>query len=133
MAFPVDIEYVKRTEAKLGRKLPLGYVVKMCNNNGGELRAGPDHWNLYSIFDESDKKRLKRTCNNIVRETKAAKEWADFPENAVAIASNGSGDQLILLPEPSSDRFSDAVYWWDHETGEVEKVGDDFVELIEDD
>lgn len=132
MAFPLDIEYVKRTEAKLGRKLPLGYVAKMCRENGGELRAGPDHWNLYPIFDDSDKKRLKRTCNDIVRETRAAKEWTDFPEQAVAIAGNGGGDQLVLLADRSSDRLDDAVYWWDHETGEVEKIADDFADLVTD-
>jgi hypothetical protein len=129
MPFPLDIQFVKRAEAKLGRKLPLGYIAKMCRDNGGEVRTGTDGWWLFPILEDSDKKRLKRTCNDIVRETTTAKEWPDFPPDAVAIGHNGGGDKLILLPETGSDRFADAVYWWDHETGEVNKVADDFAEL----
>lgn len=130
MAFPLDIQMVKRAEAKLGRKLPLGYVVKMCRDNGGEVNAGPDHWFLYPIFDDSDRKRLKRTCNDIIRETDAARKWTDFPPPALAIGSNGGGDQLVLLADPESDRYADAVYWWDHETGDLKKVADTFEELL---
>ena len=132
MAFPLDIEFVKRVEANLGRKLPLGYVVRMSRENGGGVIAGPDHWGLYPIFDDSDRKRLKRTCNDIVRETASAREWPDFPPEALAIGDNGGGDHLVLLPDPQSDRFADAVYWWDHETGGLEKVADDFEELSDD-
>jgi hypothetical protein len=129
MAFPLDIQFVKRTEAKLGRKLPLGYVAKMCRDNGGEVATGTDHWSLYPIFDDSDRKRLKRTCNDIVRETASAREWPDFPPEALAIGNNGGGDQLVLLADPQSDRYADAVYWWDQETGELNKVADAFEEL----
>ena len=117
MAFPVDIQFVERTEAKLGRKLPLGYVVKMCHANGGEVRTCTDSFRLYPIFDDSDKKHLKRTCNDVIRETASAQEWPDFPANALAIGDNGGGDKLVLLAEGESERYSDAIYWWDHETG----------------
>ena len=132
MPFPVDIQLVKRAEEKLGRKLPLDYVVRVRRENGGEVAAGPDTWNLYPIFDDSDRNRLKRTCNDIVRETLSAREWADFPPDAVAIASNGGGDQLVFVADPTSDRFRDEVYWWDHETGELHKVADTFEELAAD-
>jgi hypothetical protein len=124
MAFPLDIQFVKRTEVKLRRKLPLGYVAKMCRDNGGEVATGTDHWWLYPIFDDSDRKRLKRTCNDIVRETAQAREWPDFPAEALAIRNNGGGDQLVLLADPETDRYADAVYWWDHETGELDKVAE---------
>ena len=129
MAFPVDIELVKRAEVKLSRKLPLGYVAKMCQHNGGEVATGTDSWDLFPIFDDSDKKRLKRTCNDIVRETQVAREWRGFPDCALAIGANGCGDKLVLLPDPNSDRFADAVQWWDHETGALNKVSDDFADL----
>lgn len=129
MAFPLDIQFVKRAEAKLGRKLSLGYVAKMCRNNGGEVATGTDHWWLYPIFDDSDRKRLKRTCTDIVRETASARKWPDFPAEALAIGSNSCGDRLIILGDPEIDRYADAVYWWDHETGELSKVADDFEEL----
>jgi len=129
MGFPVDIQFVKRAEAKLGRKLPLGYVAKMCRNNGGGVTAGPDCWYLYPIFDDSDRKHLKRTCNDIARETASAREWPDFPSNALAIGHNGGGDLLVLLTQADTDRYGDAVYWWDHETGELNKIADAFEEL----
>ena len=133
MPFPIEMELVKRTEAKVGCKLPLGYVAKMCQANGGSIVAGTDSWELDPIFDESDRRRLKRTCNDIVRGTKAAREWPGFPENALAIGSNGGGNLLVLLADPASDRYADAVYWWDHETDELNKVADDFSELEEED
>jgi SMI1 / KNR4 family (SUKH-1) len=128
MEFPLDIQFVKCTEAKLGRKLPFGYVAKMCRDNSGEVATGTDHWWLYPIID-SDRKRLKRTCNDTVRENASAREWPDFPPEALAIANNGGGDQLVLLADQQSDRYADAVYWWDHETGELNKVADGFAEL----
>jgi hypothetical protein len=131
MPFPVDIEMVKRTEAKLGRALPAGYVAKMRRANGGSVRTQIDTWQLHPIFDDSDKTRLKRTCNDIVRETDQNKNRPDFPTEAVAIGANGGGDLLVILPASTPDRFADAVYWWDHETGEIEKVADDFDELRE--
>lgn len=129
MAFQLDQSLVKRAEAKLGRKLPFGYVAAMCTNNGGEVETGPDYWSLFPIFDDTERTRLKRTCNDIVRETIAARRWAGFPVDAVAIGSNGTGDKLVFLAEPGTDRYSDAVYWWDHETGEVNQVADAFEEL----
>jgi hypothetical protein len=131
MPFPVDIALVKRAEAKLGRKLPASYARKMCVNNGGEVVTGSDSWSLYPIFDDSDKKRLKRTCIDIVRETKTASEWRGFPPEALAIGANGCGDKLVVLADPGSDRYADAVYWWDHETGDLNKVADDFSEFID--
>jgi hypothetical protein len=131
MPFPLDIALVKRTEAKLGRRLPLGYLVKMCRENGGAVVIGTDAWSLYTIFDDSDKKRLKRTCNDIIRETASARKWPDFPPDAVAIGDNGGGDILILLADPETTRYADAVYRWDHETGEVHKLADAFEELAE--
>jgi hypothetical protein len=129
MAFPLDIQFVVRAESKLGRKLPRGYVAKMCQDNGGEVPTGTDSWRLYPIFDDSDKKRLKRTCNDIIRETTVAREWPAFPPGAIAIGYNGGGDKLVLLAAPTAERFGDEVYWWDHETGELIKVADDFDEL----
>jgi hypothetical protein len=66
-----------------------------------------------------------------VRETRKIREWSNFPPDAVAIASNGTADQLIFLPKAeSANELSPAVFWWDHETGEVHKVADDFAEMV---
>ncbi len=129
MPFPLDIRFVKRAEEKLGRKLPQGYVAKMCLANGGKVATGTDEWNLYPIFDDSDRKMLKRTCNNIIRETASASSWPDFPADALAIGGNGCGDQLVFLADPESDRFAETVYWWDHETGTLNRVSESFERL----
>lgn len=101
----------------------------MCRNNGGEVAVGTDYFDLYPILDSSDRKRLARTCNNIVRETAYANERARFPKGAVAIGDNGTGDKIVFLPDQTDLRYADAVYWWDHETGELELVADAFEEL----
>ena len=129
MAFPLDIQFVKRAEAKLGRKLPLGYVARMCRENGGDVATETDSWLLFPIFDDSDKKRLKRTCNDIIRETTSSRDWPEFPPEAIAIGNNGGGDKLVFLADPESDRYADAVYWWDHETGELNRVVEAFEDL----
>jgi hypothetical protein len=134
MPFPVDIEFIKRTEEKLGVKFPPSFRLRMSKSNGGDARTSiggwDEYWQLNPFFDTSDKTRLKRTCNDIVRETKSANDWPDFPPEAVAIGANGGGDLLILLPDSDDpSRLQDAVFWWDHETGEVEKIADDFDEI----
>ncbi len=129
MPFPLDHKFVQQAQQKLGRVLPLGYVARMCRNNGGEVAVGTDYFDLYPILDSSDRKRLARTCNNIVRETAYANERARFPKGAVAIGDNGTGDKIVFLPDQTDLRYADAVYWWDHETGELELVADAFEEL----
>jgi len=102
----------------------------MAKANGGDVQTPPDAWVLYPIFDTSDKKRLKRTCNDVVRETQSAKEWPDFPPDAVAIGANGGGDQLVFIPQTDApELLGHEVYWWDQETGEVHKVEDDSGDL----
>jgi len=129
MPFPVDIKYVNDAETKLGVKFPASFVVRMTRNNGGDVKTQSDLWRLYPFLDMSDRKRLKRTCNDVVLETRNARDWSGFPEEAVAIGANGGGDQLVLLPRPDAPDTLGPIYWWDHETGELNKVCDDFDEL----
>ena len=91
MPFPIEHRFVQQAQEKLGRALPLGYVARICRNNGGEVPVGTDVFNLFPILDSSDRKRLTRTCNDIVRETASAQEWPDFPPGALAIGDNGTG------------------------------------------
>jgi hypothetical protein len=45
------------------------------------------------------------------------KDWADIlPGGCIAIADNGGGDLLVLIPG------EDDVQFWDHETGELSGV-----------
>lgn len=127
MPFPIEMKFVERAEGKLNKKLPLDYIVKMCRDNGGTIGKGDECWFLYPIFDDSDKKRLKRTCNDIVYETtRMIRDWSNFPSEAIVIGDNGCGDKLILLPKEGQQRYDETLYWWDHETGEVFVVHETF-------
>jgi hypothetical protein len=127
MPFDLNEEYVVQTEAKLGAVLPASYRRAMMVANGGEVATEDEDWFLYPILDSFDKKRIARTYNDIVSETTSYASWPQFPANAVAIADNGSGDQLVFLR--AGNRFEPAVYIWAHETGDLNKVAEDFAEL----
>lgn len=132
MPFPLDEKYITETENELGVIFPDKFKSKMMQENGGELMTEDDDWNLYPFFDKSDKKRISRTCNHIGLETKQAKNWGNFPSNGIAIASNGSGDHLVLLPtKENNGKLSDEIFTWYHETGKTEKVANMIDELMD--
>ena len=121
MPFPVAEQFIAETERKLGVSFPTAFRTRMSRNNGGELLTDEDDWQLHPVFDTSDRKRLSRTSNDIVRETASAREWHGFPAEAVAIAANGSGDRLVLLPTtPGSTALQPQPFIWLHETGEIQ-------------
>ena len=51
----------------------------------------------------------------------SAKEWTGFPDNAIAIAEDGSGDYLVILYQ-GENPIDNHVYHWYHETGEVSRA-----------
>ena len=120
MPFPVAEQFIIETERKLGVSFPDAFRARMSSNNGGELSTAEDDWQLYPFFDTSDRKRLSRTSNDIVRETASARQWRGFPAEAVAIAANGSGDQLVFIPTPGSTTLQPQPFIWLHETGELQ-------------
>ena len=125
MPFPLDERWIRLAEDSLARRLPDAYRERMMRDNGGELAADGDVWWLYPICDRSDRKRIKRTCNHILLETQAVRSWAGFPGDGLAIASNGSGDQLVLLPsKQNSEAFAPLVYFWSHETRDLEAIAE---------
>lgn len=127
MAFNLEEKFILQAETELEANLPENYKASMQQNNGGEIEVSGDIWEQYPIFDNSDRKRISRTCNHILVETKSCEGFGDFPSNAVAIAGNGCGDQLILLKKNTN--YDNTIYLWSHETGEVDKVANDFSEL----
>lgn len=133
MPFPVDIQYIEKTEVILNVKFPDSFKLKMLQENGGEIEVDEDVWFIYPFFDESDKKRIKRTCNDLVRENEQAKLWTNFPEEAIAFANNGGGDQLVFVRNKLNQTLLDnAVYWWNHETGEITLLVNDFMAVSSD-
>lgn len=130
MPFPIDIKYIENTEKELGLIFPDCFKTKMRRENGGTVTTREDDWQLFPFFDEADKKRMSRTSNHIVLETKEARNWDNFPVNGIAIASNGSADFLLLLPTMENDKqLGASVFYWSHETGEVKQVAKSIEEL----
>ncbi len=134
MPFPIEEKYITETENELNVKFPEKFRAKMIKNNGGELVERLEsededyiHW-LFPFFDKSDKKRISRTCNHIGLETKNALEWSNFPKNAIAIGHDGSGNKLVLTHN-GDGILSDHIYFWNHETGELEKIAESINEL----
>jgi hypothetical protein len=120
VAFPVDVALIQQAEAKLGRKLPPDLRVRLHRNNGGGIQAANDEWQLFPVFDPTDRRRIARTTNHIVSETRSARERVAFPQDAIAIADNGGGDLLIVRAG------SDEIEFWDHETGESWQIDVDW-------
>lgn len=127
MAFNLEEKFVVQAEVELDAVLPQSYKTSMQKSNGGEIEVAGDVWEQYPIFDKSDRKRIARTCNHIIAETKSCEDFGNFPNNALAIAGNGCGDQLVLIKQSNS--YTDSIYIWSHETGGFDKVANDFKEL----
>jgi hypothetical protein len=127
MPFDLDELFILEAERELGTKLPASYRSAMAQLNGGEVEVADDVWQLHPIADTSERKRLARTANHILRETAVMQCWPRFPAAALAIAANGSGDRLVFIR--GSAAFEPAVHLWAHETGELERIAEDFSEL----
>jgi hypothetical protein len=69
MPFELEECFVIAAERALGASLPYSYRQAMMTSNGGRVLGCDDVWDLYPIRDTSDRKRLKRSCNDILHET----------------------------------------------------------------
>ena len=127
MAFNLDEKYIIKAEEDLGLPLPDDYRKSMMEENGGERDVSDEIWWLNPIFDTSDRKRLKRSTNHIIRETEAIAEYSHWPKNALYIANNGSGDALLFLRNDLT--YGPEIFRWCHETGNTEKVANSFGDL----
>lgn len=127
MPFNLPEEQLVQTEKELGCSLPIEYREAMKSDNGGEVRTEEDDWELYSIKDTSDRKRISRTCNHIIVETESCMGFGNFPENALAVAGNGLGDQMVFIKE--FGQYLSTVYIWLHESGELQKLAASFNEI----
>jgi hypothetical protein len=123
MPFPVESKYISECESNLQVQFPESFKLKMMEMNGGEFKKGRRVFQLHPFFDKSSKKRIKRTCYHIGYETKKAHEWSGFPEDAVAIGSDGTGD-LLVLRHDGDGILKDHLYLWNHETREARKIAD---------
>lgn len=129
MAFPVADGDIVAAETALGGTFPAAFRQKMAEDNGGSLRVRTDEFELFKFLDRSDRKRMARTAAlDIVRENATARRWTDYPDDAIAIGSNGGGDLLVLFR--SDGRLGPEVHIWDHETGSTTQVATDIAALL---
>ena len=130
MPFPVDAKWISETERKLNVRFPASFVVAMTKMNGGWVDTEIDQFELYPFLDQSNRKRIQRTCSSICRETTSNRKRDHFPPQLIVIGHNGGGDLLVLAPmEDDETTLQHTIYWYDHETSQIEPVADDFTEL----
>ncbi len=130
MPFPTTLEFIVEAESQLGVQLPKSFRAHLLASNGGEVDVEDDTWQVYPVFDKSDRKRIARTANHIVYETKQARSWPGFPEQAIAIADNGSGDKLVYLPSAHDPKqLGSALLLCNLETRQTSVVAEDFGKL----
>jgi hypothetical protein len=55
MSLPTRVDYITRAERKLGVRLPDGYREYLSGANGGELSLGDEDWQIFPVFDDSDR------------------------------------------------------------------------------
>lgn len=130
MPFPTTERFLTRAEAELDCKLPREYHAWLLKNNGGELSAANDRWEVFPVFDDSDRKKTSRSASHIIRETMMARRWRGFPPKGVPFATNGGGDLLIFLPrDRDSAELAPEVYIWHHENGTCDCIASSLSEL----
>ncbi len=122
MAFPTTEAHINAAEKELGVQLPAEYRGRLMARNGGELSTAGDDWRVFPVHDSTDGDRTKGTSNHIVQETRKARASEGFPKDAVAIATNGSGDYLILMPGRRAGQLDPQVQLWSHETRKTKPV-----------
>jgi hypothetical protein len=130
MPFPTDETFISRAEKALGVRLPAQYREYLLRSNGGEAASDSDNWQVFPVFDDSDRRRAARSASHIVQETETARCWRNFPGAGVAFAANSCGDRLVFLPsESDAGVLEQAMHLWRHETGVCSRLVTSFDEF----
>jgi hypothetical protein len=115
MGLPVSEEHIAETEAKFGRRLPEGFRELTKQSNGGAtIRIGSGYFDVYAVWDPTDRKTMSRSANHVIRETESMYRdlGAFLPPGGIVLASNEGGDPLIQLPD-------DTLVIWSFRTHKV--------------
>ncbi len=121
------LQPIAEAERELGATLPASYKEAMRRHNGGEIATEMDLWELYPIPGPGAAEKAHQPSADMVQETLERRTWPGFPEGAVTLADNGLGDQLVMLR--TGNQFGPACYFWQHETGHIELLAEDFALL----
>ena len=120
MGFPTSERRIEDAEQQLGRRLPDDMRARLLRDNGGDVKVDGDDWQLHPVWDDSNRRTIARTSNHVVSETGEARTWRSFPEGAIAVGRDGSGDFLVLRVGAVR------VERWSHETGTCAPVDVDW-------
>jgi len=120
VAFPTSQTRISAAESSLGVRLLDAHRARLAANNGGTVACEGQEWQLHPVFDDTDRRTTSRTASDLVHETREARSWSGFPEDAIAIASDGSGNSLVFRPARGM------IERWDHETSECIAVDVDW-------
>lgn len=119
MPFDLKEEFINRAEQDLNiSKFPENYRQFMMLSNGGFFEVGDDDsdeyvgFDLYPIADMSEKKRMKRTFNNVVRETLNSRNNYVSGEYDNYILIGDDGGQGVYLFKINPDRSVDENVWY---------------------
>jgi CheY-like chemotaxis protein len=116
MAPPTTEASIDEEERLLGRTLPGPLRARLLRENGGEIECDGEVWQLHPVFDPTDRRTIQRSANHIARETMEGRRWRGFPDGALVLATDGSGNRLVVLPG------SDEIRRWGHESCACESV-----------
>lgn len=89
---------------------PFNFSIRFLNATGNTTFNSDCASRIY--FSSTGKAILK---------TKNAREWTGFPKNAIAIGTDGSGNQIILLHD-GDGILKDEIYFWNHELGDIKML-----------
>jgi hypothetical protein len=117
---PTKEEIVAVAERELGVRLPREYRARLVAANGGALATGGSAWKVFPVRDPA--RPAASPGGDLVSATHRARAEAGFPADAVAIASNGDGDLLVLVQSASGNRLEAQVHRWSHETRRCKPV-----------
>jgi len=109
---------IEAAERELGVKLPREYRDRLAARNGGDLSTAGEDWRIFPLLVSAD---ARTAAKHIVLETGNARALEGFPD-AVAIASNGKGDFLVLMPGGSPGSLDPQVQLWNRETRKCKPV-----------
>lgn len=124
MAYNIEEKNLILTEQKLGIVFPKSYRNSIMKNNGGHVISPLGVvWELFSIYDNSDKKRLRKTAVDLIHENKTAWNEYGLPENLYAIG-NADGEYLVFK-KIKDNLLEDAVYQYCHSYG-LKQLATDF-------
>jgi cell wall assembly regulator SMI1 len=108
------------TEKKIGAAFPKEYREFVQKANNAEV----GEWILHPI---KDSKNIKKTWDDIVRKN-IENRWETMNSCYIEFADDGTGDKLCF--KISENRMCSEIYFWDHESGEVKKISDNFLDMI---